>query len=147
MKYVEAIENYEKAASEKSIFLTGGIIGCGDWQTEMADRLFDTNLVVLNPRRSNFPEDPYATTIQIRWEFEHLRKADMVLFWFPKDGLCQTSLYELGSQVMMNRPLFVGVEPGYVKRGGIQKQLALVRPEIPVVDNLEDLELMVKGSI
>ncbi len=147
MKYVEAINEWKRELGERAIFLAGGIIGCGDWQTEMVDRLSDTNLIVLNPRRNNFPHDPYATTIQIKWEFDNLRAADMVMFWFPKEGLCQTSLYELGSQVMMNKPLFVGVEPGYVKDGGVRKQLALARPEIPVVNNLEDLELLIKGSI
>lgn len=147
MKYIEAIANYEKVAGEKSIFLAGGIIGCGDWQTEMIDRLSDTNLVVLNPRRNNFPHDPYATTIQIKWEFDHLRKADMILFWFPKEGLCQTSLYEIGCWAASSKPLFVGIQPGYVKDGGLRKQLALVRPDMPVVNNLEDLELLIKGSI
>ena len=150
MKYIEATNEWEREPGERAIFLAGGIIGCPDWQTEMTERLSDTNLVVLNPRRANFPDhacEPYATTIQIKWEFDNLRTADMVLFWFPKEGLCQTSLYELGSQVMMNKPLFIGVEHGYVKAGGIKKQMALVRPEVPVVNNLEDLELLIKGSI
>jgi len=151
MKYVEALEEYTYQFSDgKSIFLAGGIIGCGDWQTEMTDRLSDSDLVVFNPRRSNFPtpdEDPYATTVQIKWEFDHLRKADIVLFWFPKEGLCQTSLYELGAMAMTDKPLFVGTEAGYIKQGGVARQLKLIRPEVAVVNNLEDLELMVKGSI
>lgn len=147
MRYIEAITNYEKQPGEKSIFLAGGIIGCGDWQKEMAERLSDTNLIVLNPRRAEFPEETNTTTIQIKWEFDHLRKADIIMFWFPKEGQCMTSLFELGTWSNTNKPLFVGIEPGYVKRGGMIKQLALVRPDMPVVSNLEDLELLIKGSI
>jgi nucleoside 2-deoxyribosyltransferase-like protein len=150
MKYFEALNEYEKLSGERSIFLAGGIIGCGDWQTEMADRLSDTDLVVLNPKRNNFPSpeaDPYATTVQIKWEFDHLRKADMILFWFPKEGQCMTSLFELGAWSKSDKPLFVGIELGYVKRSGMIRQLALVRPDMPVVSNLEDLELVIKGSI
>lgn len=146
-KYFEAINNYEKLPGERSIFLAGGIIGCGDWQKEMAERLSDTNLVVLNPRRNDFPEETNATTVQIKWEFDHLRKADMILFWFPREGPCMTSLFELGTWSNTDKPLFVGIEPGYVKRGGMIKQLALIRPDMPVVNNLEDLELLIKGSI
>ena len=146
-KYVEAINDYKREYGERSIFLAGGIIGCGDWQKEMSERLSDTDLIILNPRRSDFPEETNATTIQIKWEFDHLRKADMILFWFPKEGQCMTSLYELGTWSNTDKPLFVGIESGYVKRGGMIKQLALVRPDLPIVNNLEDLELLIKGSI
>ena len=147
MKYIEAITNYEKLPGERSIFLAGGIIDCGDWQKEMTDRLSDTNLIILNPRRNDFPEETNATVTQIKWEFDHLRKADMILFWFPREGPCMTSLFELGTWSHSDKPLFIGIEPGYVKRGGMIKQLALIRPELPIVNNLEDLELLIKGSI
>ena len=149
MKHIRALTNYEREFGDRSIFLAGGIMETKyDWQQEMTDRLSDTNLVVLNPRRNDFPkEDPYATTHQIKWEYDHLRKADMILFWFPAEAPCMTSLFELGTWSYSDKPLFVGIEPGYIKRGGMIKQLALVRPDMPVVSNLEDLELMIKGSI
>jgi hypothetical protein len=150
MRYVEAPNIYEPQPGELSIFLAGGIIGCPDWQTEMVDRLSDTKLAVVNPRRKVFPNqehDQYVTTHQIKWEFDHLRKANCILFWFPKEGLCQTSLYEIGCHAASDVRMFVGIEYGYVKRGGLTKQLALIRPDMPVVSNLEDLELMIKGSI
>lgn len=147
-KYFEALDEYDKQDGDKSIFLAGGIVGVSyNWQREMAERLSDSNLIVLNPRRV-FPEgDPYATTKQIKWEFDHLRKADMILFWFAKEGLCQTSFYELGAWSMTDKPLFIGIEPGYVKRGGVEKQTKLARPDVPIVYSLDDLELLVKGSI
>lgn len=148
-RHIRALEEYEPQQGERSIFLAGGIMDTTyDWQQEMTERLLDTDLVILNPRRNDFPaEDPYATTHQIKWEFYHLNKADMVLFWFPAEAPCMTSLFELGTWSKAGKPLFVGVEPGYIKRGGVTKQLKLVRPEVPVVSSLEDLELMIKGYI
>jgi hypothetical protein len=148
-RYFQALSEYTKQDGERSIFLAGGIIETKyDWQQEMTERLSDTDLVVLNPRRNDFPkEDPYATTHQIKWEYDHLRKADMILFWFPSEAPCMTSLFELGTWSCSDKLLFVGIESGYVKRGGMIKQLALVRPDMPVVNNLEDLELLIKGSI
>lgn len=148
-KHIRALEEYKREFGDKSIFLAGGITGTKyDWQQELVDRLSDTNLVILNPRRNDFPkEDPYATTEQIKWEYDHLKKADCVSFWFPAEAPCMTSLFELGAWSKAGKPLFVGVEPGYIKEGSIRKQLALVRPEVPVVSNMEDLELMIKGEI
>ena len=149
-RYIEAIEDYKRELGDLSIFLAGGIIGCGDWQSKMTELLSGTKLDILNPRRNNFPDkekEPYATTIQIKWEFDHLRKADMILFWFPKEGLCQTSLYEIGAWAMTDKPLFVGIEPGYVKEKGLTAQLSLVRPYIPIVRSLEGLSSLVWGAV
>ena len=145
-KYIEAIIDYKRLPGEFSIFLAGGIIGCGDWQKEMVKKLSDTDLVILNPRRNDFPEETNATAVQIKWEFDHLRKADMILFWFPKEGPCMTSLYELGTWSNTDKPLFVGIEPGYIKRGGMIKQLALVRPGMVVADSLDELAAQVKDA-
>lgn len=149
MVMYRALDEYEPQEGERSIFLAGGIIDTKyDWQQEMIERLSDTDLVVLNPRRNDFPkDDPYATTHQIKWENDHLEKATYVLFWFPAEAPCMTSLFELGTWSKAGKPLFVGIEPGYIKKGGIEKQMALVRSEVPIVYNLEDLELMIKGSI
>lgn len=145
-RYIEAMEEYKKEDGDRSIFLAGGIIGCGDWQSKMTDFLSGSGLVILNPRRNDFPDkevEPYATTHQIKWEFDHLRKADMILFWFPKEGQCMTSLYELGTWSNTNKPLFVGIEPGYVKEKGLTTQLALVRPHMPIARSLADLSSLV----
>lgn len=148
VKYFEALSEYEKQEGDKSIFLAGGIVGCDyNWQRELTERLSDSPLIVLNPRRVFPGDDPYATTKQIKWEFDHLRKADMISFWFPAEGKCMTSYFELGAWSMTDKPLFVGIEPGYMKRGGIEKQMKLARPDLTIVYSMEDLELIIKESI
>ena len=67
-----------------AVFLAGGITGCEDWQSRARALLAPTGAWILNPRRAHFPlDDPTAAPHQIDWEFRHLRRADVVLFWFP----------------------------------------------------------------
>ena len=90
LRYVEALEEYKKQDEKKTvIFMAGGITNCPDWQNEIMwilDGMGMDNLVLLNPRRKNFPiGDPDASYDQIKWEFDNLRAADAILFWFPKE--------------------------------------------------------------
>lgn len=135
-RYFEAPIEYTD--NRRSIFLAGGITGCPDWQQKMADWLLRrTELVVLNPRRANFPiGDPSAALEQIGWEHDHLRRADLILFWFSPETLCPIVLYELGAWSMTDKPIFVGVDPDYQRRQDVEIQTSLVRPEIEIVYSL-----------
>lgn len=138
MRYIESPETY--TGGEKSLFLAGGITGCDDWQWRMKIALKDVNVVLFNPRRKDFPiGDPAAAETQIRWEFEYLRKAAMILFWFPEETLCPIVLYELGAWSMTDKKLFVGVHPEYRRRQDVEIQTRLIRPEIKIVYDLGTL--------
>jgi hypothetical protein len=139
MTYVEAPTEYRNDG-RPSVFLAGGITGCGDWQQRLANRLRDTGLVVLNPRRKRFPiDDPGAAGEQIDWEFRHLRRATARAFWFPSATLCPIALYELGASSMTRGPLFIGVDPQYARRADVEIQTKLARPDVKVVYSVEDL--------
>ena len=116
----------------KALFLAGGITGCGDWQNEMVDMLDATDLILLNPRRDDFPDDPTQaeaeTPWQIEWEFIHLRQARARLFWFPSATLCPITLFELGTVCAKSDVLFVGVDKQYKRKIDIDHQLKLSRP-------------------
>lgn len=138
MKYIECPEIYE--GKELSLFLAGGITNCHDWQKELVELLKDTNLTLLNPRRKNFQEN--NTDIekqQITWEFDHLKKASAVSFWFTKETLCPITLYELGKQSASKKPIFIGVHPNYKRKRDIEIQTKLILPEIKIVYSLNDL--------
>ena len=97
MHYVEALTEYEPGHLP-AVFLAGGITACSGWQQEIVAHLHDLPVVILNPRRANFPiDDPTAAPQQIEWEHRHLRKADAIAFWFPCETLCPITLYELGA--------------------------------------------------
>lgn len=143
MIYLEAPENFERI--HKSIFLAGGITGCPDWQQEMVKLLQDTNLILFNPRRADFPiYDPDAAQEQITWEHIHLRQADAILFWFPCETLCPITLYELGTWSMSGKQIFVGVHPDYQRRQDVEIQTKLVRPRVEIVYSLQELARQVK---
>jgi hypothetical protein len=121
-------------------FLAGGITGCPDWQSDLIEILSGTPRILLNPRRPDFPiHDPSASEKQIAWEHRHLRRADHIIFWFCAATLCPIVLYELGAWSMTDKPLTIGIEPGYERERDVRIQTALVRPDVPVVASLEEL--------
>jgi hypothetical protein len=143
MHYIEAPQAYN--GSEPSLFLAGGITNCPDWQKAMVAGLQDLPLVIFNPRRSPFPQDSNAAREQIEWEYTYLRKATAISFWFPEETLCPITLYELGAWSMTNKKLFLGVHPNYQRMLDIKVQTALVRPDITIVQTLEELNRSIRS--
>ena len=140
MKYIESPHKYENKPGKASVFLAGGITGCPDWQQEVTVFFQPTNIVILNPRRKHFPiNTPDAASEQINWEFEHLRKADVILFWFPKESICPIALYELGAWTRTEKHIFIGMHPGYERRQDIEIQTRLRRPGSRIVYSLQEL--------
>lgn len=143
MKYIECPEFYN--GKGKSLFVSGGISNCPNWQPDFIKLLEETNLTILNPRRKNFSiKNPYVEEKQIKWEFENLEKASATSFWFPKETLCPITLYELGKQSVLGKPLFIGIHPKYTRKKDIEIQTRLVRPKIKIVYSLEDLSEQIK---
>jgi hypothetical protein len=145
MRYIESPTIYEANPREVSLFLAGGITGCPDWQSELVDMLKGEEIALFNPRRKNYPKnDPDAEYAQIRWEHDHLRKADAISFWFPQETLCPITLYELGAWSMTDKTIFIGVHPEYQKKSDVLIQTGLVRPEIEIAYNLESIAEQIK---
>lgn len=142
MKYIEAPRIYD--IRKCSVFLAGGITNCPDWQQEMVSLLRDTELVLYNPRRADFPiGDPSAANKQIAWEHKYLRYARAIQFWFPKETICPIVLYELGAWSMTEKPIFVGVHPEYQRRQDVEIQTKLVRPDVQICYSLSDLAIQI----
>lgn len=140
MRYVEAPQTYVGSAT--TVFLAGGITDCDDWQAAVVRRLADLDAVLLNPRRANFPiHDPDAALEQITWEFQALRQAEIVLFWFDQGPSVQPiALYELGRHAAdLDKTLVIGRHPKYLRRQDVDIQLDLARPGLKIHDNLDDL--------
>ena len=127
----------------KSLFLAGGISNCPDWQSELLVLLSDCkNLTIFNPRRLNYPmDDPGEAYIQIGWEYDHLRTADMIVVWFSNGSVNPIVLYELGIWVNArpNIPAFIGIDPGYQRADDVIIQTKLARPELKITNSLLDI--------
>jgi hypothetical protein len=133
----EAPDEY-RPGDRPALFLAGGITDCPDWQADAVGLLAHVPVVVFNPRRTNFPiDDPDAAPAQISWEFRHLWRADVVLFWFAGGPSVQPIvLYELGAHAAAGRPVAVGCDPDYRRRADVVLQLGHARPDVPVRDSL-----------
>ena len=130
----------------KSIFLGGGISNCPDWQSEAVNHFSSVeDITIINPRRENFNiniEDD--SIIQIVWEFNYLRKSDVVLFWFPKETLCPITLYELGATLERysfdkKQRIVIGCHPDYARKFDILIQTRLKKYESEIHTNLTSM--------
>lgn len=121
------------------LFLAGGITNTPVWQDVVMAGLSDLDVVVLNPRRKQWPDDPKEIEKQIEWEFGMIRHADVVSFWFPKETLCPITLFELGS--MLNRPsrvpIIVGCDPEYARAFDLEIQVGLIDRNIKIMKSLD----------
>jgi hypothetical protein len=143
MIYVEAPEIIEMDLP--SVFLAGGISGCGNWQAQVAETLKDLDIIVYNPRRKKFSlEDKDVNKEQIMWEYDHLRKASLVSFWFCKETVCPITLYELGNFNMTQKPMVIGMDPEYSRKEDVDVQTRLARPEVPLVYSLDALSKTIR---
>jgi len=132
------IEAPEEIYSRKNndnlkLFLAGGITNVPDWQSKVIERLNDIeNLTIYNPRRKAFDvEDKNIMEQQIVWEYNHLRDADIISFWFAKETLNPITLYELGKWAnATNKQIVIGIEPEYARKDDVIIQTNLARPEI-----------------
>ena len=122
-------------------FLAGGITGCWDWQEAVINELSRypaDDLVILNPRRKNFPiGDPNAAYEQISWEFSWLECCDIFSMYFVASSSDQPiCMYELGRNILNMQTTFtssyldrivITCETGYRRQQDveIQSRLAL----------------------
>lgn len=125
-----------------SLFLAGGITGCADWQSEMIEKLDRPGLTLFSPRREvdeTWQWTDEGSRAQILWEQIAIGMSDAVSFWFSFETIQPIALYELGRMTDAGEAMFVGAHPDYQRRFDVVTQLGFLRPEITVVDNLDDL--------
>lgn len=134
MKIIECPHPHERQDGEFSIFLAGGTRNCPDWPPILIHLLENTNYTLFSPGQPNT-----NIQLQIEWEFQHLRQADMIVFWLCKNTIQPITMYELGAWAMTAKPLIVGIEPGYALELDIVARLKLTRPDVVVFDDLEQL--------
>jgi hypothetical protein len=116
-----------------SIYLAGGISGCPDWQSRVTESLRELPIAVLNPRQASYPGGDRAFRAQVEWEYYHIHRADVMLFWFPAASLQPIVWYELGTVVSTrDSRICVGAEPGYARRFDLEVQLSLAHPTLKI---------------
>ena len=149
MRYIEAPKTYTRRKNEKVIFLAGGITNCPDWQQDLVKLLDIPQIVILNPRRKNFPiGNPSVAIEQITWEFNSFQKADLISFWFSRGSLNPIVLFELGKWLVQNeKKIFIGIDTEYQRRQDVEIQTFLERKDVLLVYSLEALTKQIKDYI
>ncbi|WP_329266889.1 nucleoside 2-deoxyribosyltransferase domain-containing protein [Streptomyces sp. NBC_01451] len=78
-----------------------------------------------------------AAREQTVWEYELLRVADVILFWFCAEAVQTIALYELGAHAACLTRLAVGADPDYPRHLDVVQQLRHARPDVSVHDCLQ----------
>lgn len=142
MKYIQCPTIYQPKPTDYSVFLAGGITGCDDWQTWVVEELktfkLVKNLVVINPRRENW-NSSIKNEEQIGWEFDHIKKASSVCFYFTPPTLNPITLLEYGKLLVSNKDLTVCVHPDYARKEDVYIQTRLERPYQIIHNELEKM--------
>jgi hypothetical protein len=143
---VYSLKNHENI----KLFLAGGITDCPDWQSTIINNLIDEpNLTIYNPRRADFPiNDPNASEEQITWEYNHLKEADMIIYWFSKGSINPIVLYELGKWgTSIDKPIYIGIDKDYTRSVDVEIQTKLANPHTKIVYSLDELSEIVKEKL
>lgn len=147
----QAPQEYQAYSGDPAVFLAGGISSCPNWQqlllTRLSQEAFDKRCLVLNPRRDDFQDTESFAQRQIAWEFEALRRAQLVVFWFPNETLCPITLYELGAWSMTDKALVIGIHPEYKRGLDVLVQTQLARPELSVARDFSAFQEAVVAAI
>lgn len=146
MIYIEAPKRIDVSRDSISVFLAGSITGAFNWQAEVAEKIKDLDIVVYNPRRKNWNDNDKALqeVVQIKWEFESLRKSTFISFWFSYETVAPITLFELGTWSASSTPILIGAHPEYVRRRDIEIQMGLLKPDLHIYDNLDDLSKAIR---
>lgn len=146
MQYLEAITD-EKPTYKDRIFLGGTITGSKDWQNYVVEGIRDLPITVYNPRRKSFDiTKKNESEKQIKWEYDALRSASHVMFWFAKETLGPIVLFELGSALERTENIIIGADPKYERLFDVEYQSNLRRPGTKVLNSLDKVILEIRKT-
>lgn len=129
----------------KTVFLAGSISGpipktlADDWQSKVVEQLRNHSVLFYNPRCRHW--DPtWEQSItnpkfveQVTWERDHLRTADLVVFYFDPTTLAPITLLEFGRH-LADRAI-VCCPGGYSRKGNVDVECMLAG--IPVYETFD----------
>lgn len=104
----EVTNKEENKLKSKSVFLAGTIDNGNslNWQDKTINKLIKLgvkNLEIYNPRRKHWNSTQEEMEYQIKWEQDHLDKADVIVMVLLDDSKSPISLLELGLYAKTNK--------------------------------------------
>ncbi len=146
---IKAPGDYSAYSDKKAVFLAGSIeMGKAErWQDDVAEKLKDEDILILNPRRSHWNAkleqsiDNAEFREQVEWELKALERADQVLMYFAPDTMAPITLLEFGLWAKSApEKLVVCCPDGYWRKGNID-----VTSKMYGVCQVGSLDELVKG--
>ncbi|WP_282008168.1 nucleoside 2-deoxyribosyltransferase domain-containing protein [Brevundimonas aveniformis] len=130
------------------VFVAGSInMGATpNWQTEFADALSDMDVVLLNPRRSDWDStwrteaDEPEFRRQVEWELSALESADVIVMYLDPASQSPISLLEFGLYARSGR-LIVLCPPGFWRKGNID-----ITSEFYGVEQVDSFDALVAAA-
>jgi hypothetical protein len=150
MKHICAPEPWP--SDGRKVFLAGSIeMGvAARWQDALVAALADTQLILLNPRRSQWdptwrqsPDNPDFAR-QVNWELDALDAADLVVMYLDPQTKSPISLLELGLHARSGK-IVVCCPEGFWRRGNVQ--IVCMRHAVQMVEDLGGLEAEVRKRL
>lgn len=150
MQVITAPDKYIPSGRDyfKTVFLAGGITGCGHWQDRVIEELeklsgqFNLgNVVIFNPRRKDFDvTDKEAEIEQIKWEHQYLKYCDVFSVYFEaNESLHPITLYELGKWALRKKSV-ITVQKGYLRENDVLIQTALDKLQVSHISGEEAIK-------
>ena len=138
-----------KIGNSTSIFLAGTIDNGNsiDWQKEIINKLSKLNLSleIFNPRRDNWNSNPTKEEMenQIKWEQEHLDKANLICMVITDNSKSPITLLEMGLYAT-SRKLIVFCTDKFWRYDNVR--LTCEKYNIPLF-NSNDIDLIIKKIV
>lgn len=130
-----------------SVFLAGSIdMGkAEEWQTKLTKEITKKfkKIAVLNPRRDDWDSsweqsiDNEKFREQVEWELSSMELADIVVFYFDKNGEAPITLMELGLNAERKKKIIVCCPDGFWKKGNVDVLCNYY--DLPLVTSFEEL--------
>ncbi len=145
------IEAPKKRPDGFSIFLAGSIdMGSAkDWQSEVVDALKDYDVILTNPRRTDWDssweqsaDDPKFRE-QVEWEQDNLDAADFRIFNFEKDSKSPITFEEMGAN--LDRPGVICCPDGFYRKGNVD--IVAERAGMPVYESFDSMMEYIKDML
>jgi len=127
-----------------SVFLAGSIeMGAAEnWQTRIVNECKDDRVIFYNPRRDDWDsswkqtkDDPQFSE-QVRWELDHLEKADLIVMYFDPNTKSPITLLELGIHAQ-GAAMIVCCPEGFYRKGNVD--IVCDRYGIAQVETLDEI--------
>lgn len=135
------------------VFLSGSIeMGkAKDWQREVIEKLKDEDLIILNPRRSDWDSswkqslEDERFVEQVNWELSGLEIADIIVVHLEPETMAPITLMEIGLYARLcPQKLIVHCPQGYWRKGNID--VLCKRYHIKQVQSLDEMIDIIKDK-